>query len=149
MIKDEVFELLPMDSVWGMHNWPGTKVGQAAEHAGPIIAGADVLYSPLSLTSANRFFNKLNRLRGLRPVLLDAMPAGGVRFSFSPNIDNKDGVGFAQALISEFFGPEGIDFDISSSSGAEDFSYLIQGKVKRMHLAWCKYGIRETSQPFL
>ena len=30
-----------MDSVWGMHNWPGLETGRAVAHIGPAMAGAD------------------------------------------------------------------------------------------------------------
>ena len=59
MIKDEVFELLPMDSVWGMHNWPGMKVGRAAEHAGPVIAGADGLIFTIELNIRKSFLEQI------------------------------------------------------------------------------------------
>ena len=31
-----------MDSVWGMHNWPGLETGRAVAHIGPAMAGADI-----------------------------------------------------------------------------------------------------------
>ena len=42
MIKDGLFEQFPMESVWGMHNWPGLEVGRALAHIGPAMAGADI-----------------------------------------------------------------------------------------------------------
>tara|TARA_B100000575_G_scaffold155960_1_gene124489 strand:+ start:3890 stop:5065 length:1176 start_codon:yes stop_codon:yes gene_type:complete len=42
MIKDGLFEKFPMESVWGMHNWPGLEVGRALTHIGPAMAGADI-----------------------------------------------------------------------------------------------------------
>lgn len=38
MIKDGLFELFPMQQVFGMHNWPGLAVGQFAASAGPVMA---------------------------------------------------------------------------------------------------------------
>ncbi|NDA19045.1 MAG: amidohydrolase [Alphaproteobacteria bacterium] len=35
MINDGLFEKFVMDSVWGMHNWPGLEVGRAVAHCGP------------------------------------------------------------------------------------------------------------------
>jgi hippurate hydrolase len=32
-----------MDSIWGMHNWPGLEVGHAVAHTGPAMAGADII----------------------------------------------------------------------------------------------------------
>jgi amidohydrolase len=42
MIADGLFEKFDMDSVWGMHNWPGLEVGRAVAHCGPAMAGADI-----------------------------------------------------------------------------------------------------------
>ena len=42
MIDDGLFEKFHMDSVWGMHNWPGLEVGRAVAHCGPAMAGADI-----------------------------------------------------------------------------------------------------------
>ena len=42
MIDDGLFNKFPMDSVWGMHNWPGLEAGRALAHVGPAMAGADI-----------------------------------------------------------------------------------------------------------
>ena len=42
MIKDGLFDRFHMDSVWGMHNWPGMETGHAIAHIGPAMAGADI-----------------------------------------------------------------------------------------------------------
>ncbi|WP_408598230.1 M20 aminoacylase family protein [Limnohabitans sp.] len=41
MIKDGLFQLFPMDAVFGMHNWPGLGVGQFAVSAGPVMASSN------------------------------------------------------------------------------------------------------------
>ena len=41
MIEDGLFEHFPMDSVWGMHNWPGMEEGTVAIHKGSVMAAAD------------------------------------------------------------------------------------------------------------
>ena len=41
MIKDGLFEQFPVDAVFGLHNWPGMKVGQAAVSAGPVMASSN------------------------------------------------------------------------------------------------------------
>ena len=42
MIDDGLFDRFRMDSVWGMHNWPGLETGRAVAHIGPAMAGADI-----------------------------------------------------------------------------------------------------------
>ena len=41
MIKDGLFEQFPMEAVFGMHNWPGMKVGQFAVSPGPVMASSN------------------------------------------------------------------------------------------------------------
>ena len=43
MIEDGLFDQFPMDSVWGMHNWPGMSEGSVAVHTGSVMAAADSL----------------------------------------------------------------------------------------------------------
>lgn len=41
MIDDGLFTKFPMEAVFGMHNWPGMKVGQFGLTAGPIMASSN------------------------------------------------------------------------------------------------------------
>jgi hippurate hydrolase len=41
MIKDGLFELFPMDAVFGMHNWPGPQLGRFAVSPGPVMASSN------------------------------------------------------------------------------------------------------------
>ena len=41
MIEDGLFTRFSMDTIWGMHNWPGLAVGQIAVHDGACMASAD------------------------------------------------------------------------------------------------------------
>ena len=41
MIDDGLFQQFDMESVWGMHNWPGLPEGQIAIHDGACMASAD------------------------------------------------------------------------------------------------------------
>ena len=41
MMKDGLFKRFPMEAIFGMHNWPGMKVGQFALIAGPMMAGSN------------------------------------------------------------------------------------------------------------
>ena len=42
MIDDGLFKLFPCKEIYGMHNWPGLKVGEIALKPGPIMASNDV-----------------------------------------------------------------------------------------------------------
>ena len=41
MIEEGLFERFPMESVFGLHNWPGMAAGSFAVMEGPVMAGAD------------------------------------------------------------------------------------------------------------
>ena len=41
MMRDGLFDMFPMDAVFGMHNWPGLGVGQFALSAGPVMASSN------------------------------------------------------------------------------------------------------------
>lgn len=41
MIEEGLFARFPMESIYGMHNWPGLPAGHFAVHAGPVMAGTD------------------------------------------------------------------------------------------------------------
>ena len=43
MINDGLFKKFNIDSVWGIHNWPGVQVGQAVIHQGFAMAGGDII----------------------------------------------------------------------------------------------------------
>jgi hippurate hydrolase len=41
MIKDGLFDLFPMEAIFGIHNWPGMAVGEFALRSGPVFASAN------------------------------------------------------------------------------------------------------------
>ena len=43
MIRDGLFDELPVDSVWGMHNFPTVPVGKFITRAGPFLASSDTV----------------------------------------------------------------------------------------------------------
>ena len=43
MINDGLFKKFKIDSVWGIHNWPGIPVGEAVIHEGFAMAGGDII----------------------------------------------------------------------------------------------------------
>ena len=41
MMKDGLFEKVPMEAIFGAHNWPGLQVGQFALKSGPVMASSN------------------------------------------------------------------------------------------------------------
>lgn len=48
MVEEGLFERFPMEAVYGLHNWPGLAVGEAAVHDGAVMAAFDVFTLRLS-----------------------------------------------------------------------------------------------------
>lgn len=44
MIEDGLFDQFPCDAVYGLHNWPGLRLGKAELRAGPLMANVDEFY---------------------------------------------------------------------------------------------------------
>src|SRR5260370_34428396 len=42
MVEEGLFEKFPVESVYGMHNWPGMPAGKFAMRAGPMMASFDI-----------------------------------------------------------------------------------------------------------
>jgi hippurate hydrolase len=42
MVEEGLFEKFPVEAVFGMHNWPGMRVGHFAVRPGPFMAAFDV-----------------------------------------------------------------------------------------------------------
>lgn len=53
MVEDGLFDLFPVDGIYGMHNWPGLKPGQIAVKTGPMMASADNFDIEISGTGAH------------------------------------------------------------------------------------------------
>ncbi|MDP2738880.1 MAG: M20 aminoacylase family protein [Pseudorhodobacter sp.] len=42
MLEDGLFDIAPVDAVFGLHNWPGLPIGQVAVQPGPMMAAMDL-----------------------------------------------------------------------------------------------------------
>ncbi|MCA9117484.1 MAG: amidohydrolase [Planctomycetaceae bacterium] len=42
MVDEGLFDLFPVDAVFGMHNWPGLEIGEFAVAPGPMMASCDI-----------------------------------------------------------------------------------------------------------
>lgn len=198
MIDDGLFARFPMDSVWGMHNWPGLQTGRALAHIGPAMAGADIFIltieghgghaamphqtrdpivaagmvtvalqtlvsrqldpfdqAVISLTKleAGSAFNVIpgvatiggtlrtmkaaTRAAFLEQIESVAKTAAAVtgcdvsmeiRPGYPPTINHEADAFFAQAVISDVLGEDGLETNVTPAMGAEDFSYMLAQK---------------------
>ena len=66
MIDDGLFEKAPCDAVFGMHNWPGMKVGQFALLEGPVMASSN----EFTITISGKGGHAAMPHNGVDPVLV-------------------------------------------------------------------------------
>ena len=198
MIEDGLFDKFPMNSVWGMHNWPGLEAGRALAHIGPAMGGADIFVltiegagghaamphqtrdpivaagmvtvalqtlisrqlnpfdqAVMSLTKleAGSAFNVIPKtatvggtlrtmkaatreafLEQIETIAKSAAKVTGCEVSmelrpgYPPTINHEADALFAQGVISEVLGPDGLETGMSPAMAAEDFSYMLQQK---------------------
>ncbi len=65
MIQDGLFDLFPMDAIFGMHNWPGLETGQFAAMPGPMMASSNTFEIRLKGKGAHAAMPNL----GIDPVM--------------------------------------------------------------------------------
>lgn len=66
MIEDGLFQRFPCDEVYGVHNWPGLKVGQFVARAGPLMASSN----EFCITITGRGAHAALPHDGIDPVLI-------------------------------------------------------------------------------
>jgi amidohydrolase len=75
MVADGLFKRFPVDTVWGLHNWPGLPLGRFAVHAGPVMAGVDYF----DITVHGRGSHAGMPHEGIDPVLVGAHIVTGLQ----------------------------------------------------------------------
>ncbi len=86
MIDDGLFEKFQMDTVWGLHNWPGLEVGKIAVHRGPCMASADMF----TLTISGRGSHAAMPHQSADPVLAAAAIIQTLQMIVSRRTDPMD-----------------------------------------------------------
>ncbi len=90
MIEDGLFDRFPMDSVWGMHNWPGLEVGRAVA-LWAAMAGADIFVLTINGDGGHAAMPHLTR----DPVAATGLCISALQTLISRRLDPFD-----QAVIS-------------------------------------------------
>jgi len=86
MIEDGLFERFPMESVFGMHNWPGMPSGHFAVHPGPVMASAD----RFDITVTGRGAHAAMPHLGADPVTAGAAFVQAIQTIVSRSVDPTD-----------------------------------------------------------
>jgi len=86
MIEEGLFDLFPMQQVFGMHNWPGLGAGQFAVHSGPVMACAD----QFDITLRGHGAHAAMPHQGHDPLLAGAALVQALQGIVSRNVDPLD-----------------------------------------------------------
>ncbi len=86
MVEDGLFEKFPVESVYGMHNWPGMPVGKFALRAGPMMASFDIFEITVKGKGTHAALPHL----GIDPVIAAAQIATGLQTIASRNMHPLD-----------------------------------------------------------
>jgi hippurate hydrolase len=87
MIEEGVLQRYPVDSVYGMHNWPGLPAGQFAIRPGPMMAAFDIF----EITIAGRGAHAAMPHLGIDPIVAAAQIVTGLQTIASRNIHPLEG----------------------------------------------------------
>jgi amidohydrolase len=88
MIEDGLFDLFPVESVWGMHNRPGMPVGQFAARSGPMMAAYDMFECTIKGTGGHGAMPHLS----VDPVLVAAQVVTAWQSIASRSVNPMDSV---------------------------------------------------------
>ncbi len=126
MIEDGLFDRFPMESIFGMHNWPGMPAGHFAVHAGPVMASADRFDIRILGVGAHAAMPHL----GVDPVVAGAALVQAAQGIVSRTLDPLDS---AVISITQFHAGEAYNVipDRAVLSGTvRAFSPAVQGQVE-------------------
>lgn len=99
MVEEGLFERFPMESVYGMHNWPGLPTGQFGVTSGPVMACAD----RFDITISGRGGHAAMPQQGVDSILAGATLVQALQSVVSRNVDPLDS---AVLSVTQFHGGE-------------------------------------------
>ncbi|MDA0786642.1 MAG: M20 family metallopeptidase [Proteobacteria bacterium] len=86
MVKDGLFEKFPVESIYGMHNWPGMPVGEFAVAPGPMMAAFDIF----DLVIKGRGSHAAMPHQGIDSIVMASKVVDALQTITSRNIDPID-----------------------------------------------------------
>ena len=75
MVEQGLFEIFPVDAVYGMHNWPGLAAGRFAVRPGPMMASSDIFEIRITGKGAHAAMPN----RGIDPIVAAAEIVGALQ----------------------------------------------------------------------
>ncbi|GLQ06031.1 M20 aminoacylase family protein [Sneathiella chinensis] len=126
MIQDGLFDLFPVDSVYGMHNMPGFEVGEFAVRKGPLMASADFFEARVIGVGGHGAFPH----RAVDPVLVAAEVIGAWQQIVSRNVDPLQAAVITVAQIHGGHTTNVIPEDVVMSGTTRAFDPRVQGLIE-------------------
>ena len=88
MVEQGLFDKFRVESIYGMHNWPGMPVGEFAVRPGPMMAAFDIFEIEISGKGSHGAMPH----QGIDPVVVAAQVVSGLQSIASRNTDPLDAV---------------------------------------------------------
>lgn len=88
MVEEGLFDQFPVDSVYGLHNWPGLPVGEAAVGTGPMMAACDMFEITVKGKGAHAAMPHL----GVDPLLIASKIVSAIQTIASRTVNPLDAV---------------------------------------------------------
>lgn len=88
MVEEGLFDQFPVDSVYGLHNWPGLSVGEAAVGTGPMMAACDMFEITVKGKGAHAAMPHL----GVDPLLIASKIVSAIQTIASRTVNPLDAV---------------------------------------------------------
>jgi amidohydrolase len=88
MVEEGLFDKYPMQAVYGMHNWPGYKVGEVAASVGPIMAAFD----RFDLIITGKGAHAAMPHQGIDPIVIGAQIVSALQTISSRSVDPIESV---------------------------------------------------------
>ncbi|HVL56574.1 MAG TPA: M20 aminoacylase family protein [Burkholderiaceae bacterium] len=130
MIEDGLFDRFPMESVYGMHNWPGVPAGHFGLRAGPMMASFDIF----EVSIAGRGSHAALPHTGIDPIVAGSQLVAALQTIVSRNVDPIDA---GVVSVTQFHGgdtwnviPEGVVLRGTTRSFRPDTQDLIERRLR-------------------
>jgi hippurate hydrolase len=125
MIDDGLFDRLPVDAVFGLHNWPGVPAGEFRFIDGPAMASVDMIV----ITIAGKGGHGARPQETIDPVVATASLIMALQTIVSRNVDPLDAAVVTVGSIHGGNVPNVIPDSIELKLTVRSFSQAVRGKV--------------------
>ncbi len=136
MIEDGLFERFPVQSVYGMHNWPGLRPGTIGINSGPMMAAAD----RISIEITGKGGHGAHPYQTVDPVLVAAHIITAVQSIVSRNVKPVDSavISLCAMRAGELGAMSVIPGSATLVGTVRTFSPLVQALVERRLTEMCQ-----------